>query len=92
MIGSGAIISGALVVNSVVGYNVRIHSFAHVEHSVIMNNVKIGRGAKIRKAIIDKHVQIAPEARVGYDLDSDRKKFEVTENGIVVIPKGAQVV
>jgi glucose-1-phosphate adenylyltransferase len=57
-----------------------------------MNNVKIGRGAKIRKAIIDKHVQIATEARVDYDLDSDRKKFEVTENGIVVIPKGAQVV
>ncbi|HCV45046.1 MAG TPA: glucose-1-phosphate adenylyltransferase, partial [Deltaproteobacteria bacterium] len=92
MISSGAIISGALVENSVVGYNVRINSFAHVEHSVIMNNVSIGRGAKIRKAIIDKHVQIAPEAQIGYDLEADKKRFEVTENGVVVIPKGAEVV
>ncbi len=91
MIGSGTIISGALVENSVVGYSVRIHSFAHVEHSVIMNNVEIGREAKIRKAIIDKHVRIAPGANVGYDLDTDRKKFQITENGIVVIPKGAKV-
>ena len=92
MISSGAIISGALVENSVVGYNVRINSFAHVEHSVIMNNVSIGRGAKIRKAIIDKHVQIAPEAQIGYDLEAYKKRFEVTENGVVVIPKGAEVV
>ena len=92
MISSGAIISGALVENSVVGYNVRIHSFAHVEHSVIMNNVSIGRGAKIRKTIIDKHVQIASEVQIGYDLEADKKRFEVTENGVVVIPKGAEVV
>ena len=91
MIGSGTIISGALVENSVVGYSVRIHSFAHVEHSVIMNNVEIGREAKIRKAIIDKHVHIAPGANVGYDLDTASKKFQITENGIVVIPKGAKV-
>ena len=92
MISSGAIISGALVENSVIGYNVRIHSFAHVEHSVIMNNVSIGRGVKIRKTIIDKHVQIAPEVQIGYDLEADKKRFEVTENGVVVIPKGAEVV
>ena len=92
MISSGAIISGALVENSVIGYNVRIHSFAHVEHSVIMNNVSIGRGVKIRKTIIDKHVQIAPEVQIGYDLVADKKRFEVTENGVVVIPKGAEVV
>ena len=91
MIGSGTIISGALVENSVVAYSVRVYSFAHVEHSVIMNNVEIGREAKIRKAIIDKHVRIAPGANVGYDLDKDRKKFQITENGIVVIPKGAKV-
>ena len=88
---AGAIISGALVENSVVGYMVRVHSFAHVEHSVIMNNVEIGREAKIRKTIIDNHVRIAPGAKVGFDLNADRKKFEVTENGVVVIPKGAEV-
>ncbi len=91
MIGAGSIISGSLVENSVLGYSVRVHSFAHVEHSVIMNNVEIGRGAKIKKAIIDKHVRIAPGASVGFDLQADSKKFKITESGIVVIPKGAKV-
>jgi len=91
MIGAGSIISGSLVENSVLGYSVRVHSFAHVEHSVIMNNVEIGRGAKIKKSIIDKHVRIAPGASVGFDLQADSKKFKITENGIVVIPKGAKV-
>jgi glucose-1-phosphate adenylyltransferase len=57
-----------------------------------MNNVKIGRGAKIRKTIIDKHVQIAAEVEIGYDLEADKKRFDVTENGVIVIPKGAKVV
>ena len=91
MIGAGSIISGSLVENSVLGYSVRVHSFAHVEHSVIMNNVEIGRGAKIKKSIIDKHVRIAPGASVGVDLQAESKKFKITENGIVVIPKGAKV-
>ena len=75
MIGSGTIISGALVENSVVAYIVRVNSFAHVEHSVIMNNVEIGRVAKIRKAIIDKHVRIAPGANVGMILIKTEKNF-----------------
>ena len=34
----------------------------------------------------------APGAEIGYDLEADKKRFEVTENGVVVIPKGAEVV
>jgi glucose-1-phosphate adenylyltransferase len=42
----------------------------------------------VRRAIVDKAVVIPPQARVGSDLASDRKKFTVTDSGIVVIPKG----
>jgi len=64
----------------------------HKEILEIMNNVNIGRGAKIKKTIIDKHVIIAPGAEIGYDLEADKKRFVVTENGVIVIPKGAEVV
>jgi glucose-1-phosphate adenylyltransferase len=56
-----------------------------------MENVEIGRHCEIRRAIIDKNVTIPPGTKIGVDLEADRKRFQVTESGIVVIPKGAQV-
>jgi glucose-1-phosphate adenylyltransferase len=53
--------------------------------------VQIGRRCKIRRAIIDKNVDIPPGMTIGYDLDEDRRRFHVTANGVVVIPKGMKV-
>jgi glucose-1-phosphate adenylyltransferase len=91
IVSSGSIISGSLVEQSVIGYSVHVHSFCHLQESVIMDRVDIGRGAKIRRAILDKDVHVAPGAEIGFDLGKDRKRFHVSEGGIVVIPKGAVV-
>jgi glucose-1-phosphate adenylyltransferase len=87
-IAHGCIVSGGLVQNSVLSPNVRINSYAEVHDSVLMENVDIGRHCKVRRAIIDKDVVIPPGTEIGYDLDADRKRFEVTQSGIVVIGKG----
>ena len=84
----GCIISGGKVQNSVLSPNVRVNSWASVKESVLMENVEIGRYAKIKKAIIDKDVYIPQDTVIGYNLEEDRKKFEVSPKGIVVIPKG----
>lgn len=91
VISAGSIISGGLVINTVVGYNVRVHSFSHISESVIMSDVEIGRNCKIKRAIIDKQVQIAPGTVIGYDLEADRQRYHVTDSGIVVIPKGTTI-
>ena len=91
MISPGAIISGAMVEKSFVGYNTRVHSFSHVNESVVMNNVVIGRGCKLHRVIIDKHVVIQPGTVIGHDPEEDANRFETTEDGIVVIPKGAEI-
>ncbi|RKY94287.1 MAG: glucose-1-phosphate adenylyltransferase [Ignavibacteriae bacterium] len=89
LICDGSIISGGLVERSILGPNVKINSFAYVTDSIIMYNCNIGRHARIRRAIIDKNVTIPEGYEIGFDLESDKKKFTVTESGIVVIGKNA---
>lgn len=87
VVSEGCIISGGMVRNSVLGRSVFVHSYSQIDDSVIMDYCEIGRQARIRRAIIDKNVEIAEGDEIGYDLDRDRKRFFVTETGIVVIPK-----
>jgi glucose-1-phosphate adenylyltransferase len=52
-----------------------------------MDFVEVGRYAKVRRAIIDKYVYIPEGEEIGYDLERDRKRFFVTDSGLIVIPK-----
>ncbi|MBI5640223.1 MAG: glucose-1-phosphate adenylyltransferase [Nitrospirae bacterium] len=87
----GCIISGGRVQNSVLSPNVRINSYADVRESILMENVEIGRNCKVRRAIIDKDIYIPAGTIIGYDAKADQERFLVSEGGIVVIPKGAEV-
>ena len=91
LICDGSIISGGLVERSIIGPNVKINSFAYVTDSIIMNNCNIGRHARIRRAIIDKNVHIPEGYEIGFDPANDKKKFTVSESGIVVIAKNAKL-
>ena len=88
IVSNGCIISGGRVQNSVLSPNVRVNSYCEITDSILMENVDIGRYCKIKKAIIDKDVVIPLNTTIGYDLDEDRKKYKVTEDGVVVIAKG----
>jgi glucose-1-phosphate adenylyltransferase len=85
IVAGSSIISGGTVRGSVVGRGVRVHSRATVEDSVLFDNCDIGRDAKVRRAILDKNVKVPEGAEIGYDLEADRKRYFVTETGIVVL-------
>jgi glucose-1-phosphate adenylyltransferase len=87
LICDGTIVSGGLVERSLLGPNVKVNSYSYVTDSIIMNNCNIGRHARIRRTIIDKNVIVPEGYEIGFDLESDKKKFTVTESGIVVIRK-----
>jgi glucose-1-phosphate adenylyltransferase len=87
VISEGCIISGGAVRNSILGRSVFVHSYSEIDDSVVMDYCNIGRYARIRRAIIDKNVSIPEGEVIGYDLEQDRKRYTVTDSGIVVIPK-----
>ena len=91
MVSHGCIISGGRIHRSVLSVGCRINSFSEVEESVLFERVRIGRHARIRRCIIDKDVEIPPGTVIGYDLEADKRRFHVTEGGLVVIPKRAKV-
>ena len=88
LVSEGTIISGGHVERSVLGPRCRVNSFSYVSESVLFDGVEVGRHARIRRAIIDKNVRIPPGMAIGFDEAEDRRRFTVSEQGIVAIPKG----
>lgn len=87
IVAEGTIISGSIVRGSVIGRNVRIHSYSLIEDAIIMNRVEVGRSCRIRRAIIDKNVYVPPGTEIGQNAEKDRERYHVTDTGIVVIPR-----
>ncbi len=91
LLATGVIISGATAHRSILGPRCFLHSWSLVEDSILFDDVEVGRHCKIRRAIIDKHVKIPPNTIIGYDAEHDKARFTVSDEGIVVIPKGIQL-
>lgn len=85
IVSQGVIVSGGQVTNSILSPDVRVNSFCEVERSILFSHVDIGRYSRIRNAIIDRHIRLPERTEIGYDLEEDRKKYHVTDTGIVVV-------
>ena len=85
VVSGGCIISGSTVRRSLLSSNVRVHGFCTIEDSVLLPNVEVGEHSVVKHAIIDKHCKLPPNFRVGVDPEEDRKRFHVTEKGIVLV-------
>jgi glucose-1-phosphate adenylyltransferase len=68
--------------------SVLVERAARLEHCIIMERSRIGRGAQVRRAIIDQDNDIPANERIGFDEAEDRRRFHVTDSGIVVVPAG----
>jgi len=87
LLADGCLIKGGKVFNSIISNDVIVNDYSDISHSIIYEGVNIGEGCKIRKAIIDKNNKIPPDTSIGYNLEDDKKKFTVSEGGVVVVPK-----
>ena len=87
IVSGGCIVSGGVVRNSILSPDVRVNSYAEVEASIVFGHVNVGRHARIRRAIIDRDVEIPEGTVIGYDTESDRQRYFVTETGITVVTR-----
>ena len=87
VVSMGCIVSGGTVRSSVLSPDVRINSFTEVDSSILFSHVNVGRHCRIRRAIIDRDVHIPEGTVIGYDTESDRQKYHVTDSGITVVTR-----
>jgi glucose-1-phosphate adenylyltransferase len=91
MVCAGVVISGATARRSVLSPRVHLHSYALVEDSIVLHGAEVARSAVVRRAILDKNVYIGEGVEIGVDPEADKRRFHVSDGGIVVIPKGQRV-
>ncbi|SJN54254.1 Glucose-1-phosphate adenylyltransferase [Vibrio ruber DSM 16370] len=87
MIANGVVNSGGSVQHSIISSNVRINDSATIVDSIIFDDVEIGEGCQLVNCIIDKHVRVPPYTQIGVDPVQDKKRFHVSEKGIIVVPE-----
>jgi glucose-1-phosphate adenylyltransferase len=87
MVCEGTIISGALIKNSIIGRNVKVHSFCEITDSIIFDHVKIGRGSRINRCIVDKNNLIPENTVLSSTEGTTEDDHFISESGIVVVKK-----
>jgi glucose-1-phosphate adenylyltransferase len=87
IVSAGCIVSGGTVRYSVLSPDVRVNSYTEVDSSILFSHVNVGRHCRIRRAIIDRDVHIPEGTTIGFDPESDRQKYFVTDSGITVVTR-----
>ncbi len=85
MVSGGAIISGAQVRQSMLFSDVHVDERSFVHAAVVLPNVTIGRDCVIQRAILDEGCEVRSGTQIGVDLESDKRRFEVTAQGVVLV-------
>lgn len=88
MVGQGSQVIEAEIRRSVIGRNVRIEHGAQIEECVIMDGAVIGSKVRLRRVVADRFNVIPAGTEIGGDPAADRRRYQVTKSGLVVLPRG----
>jgi glucose-1-phosphate adenylyltransferase len=87
LVAGGGIVSGSVVVHSVLFSRVRVNSFCTIDSSVLLPDVNVGRSCRLRRCIIDRACQIPEGMVIGENADEDSQRFYRSEEGIVLVTR-----
>lgn len=87
MIGQGSSCIDADIHRSIVGRGVRIDAGAQIDECILLDGVHVGSQSRLCRVIADRATVIHPGSRVGLDAGDDRKRFHVSNSGLVVLSR-----
>ncbi|OCG07803.1 glucose-1-phosphate adenylyltransferase [Gilliamella sp. wkB178] len=87
LIGAGSIISGSMIVNSIIFSKVRIDSFCTIDSSIISPDCIIKLRCRLRRCIIDRACYIPEGMIIGENPEEDAKRFYRSESGITLVTR-----
>lgn len=88
IMGGGSTLQGAVVRNSIIRREVVLEEDVELEDCIVMDYVRIGRGARLKRTIVGRYNVIEPGVHIGYDVTADEERYNVSPDGIVVVPPG----
>jgi glucose-1-phosphate adenylyltransferase len=87
LVSGGCIISGSVVVQSVLFPRVRVNSFCNIDSAVLLPEVWVGRSCRLRRCIIDRACVIPEGMVIGENAEEDARRFYRSEEGIVLVTR-----
>lgn len=87
-LGSGVIVECASLDHAVLCTGARVRQGARIERAIVMEHSVVGAGARLKNVIVDRDNAVPAGERIGHDPAQDRRRFAVTDEGIVVVPRG----
>jgi glucose-1-phosphate adenylyltransferase len=76
---------GSKVSQCVISTGVRVGNGSEIDSSVILAGCLIGQGCRIRNTIIAENVTIPANTEIGFNSRSDRERYSVTPEGVVIV-------
>ncbi len=85
MVSGGCMVKRTDLDTSILFSNVRIYEGSKLRGVLALPGAEIGAGSRLSNAIIDNRCIVPPGTVIGEDPEEDRKRFHVTEGGVVVV-------
>jgi glucose-1-phosphate adenylyltransferase len=85
LVAGGCIVSGSVIMRSLLFPSVRIANRSHIENSLLLSDVYVGMDCIIIRTIIDSNGHVPDGTTIGVDPVEDARRFYVTEKGIVLV-------
>jgi glucose-1-phosphate adenylyltransferase len=85
LVSGGCIISGSLVLRSLLFSKCRVHSWCKVEDAVLLPEVELKQHARLTRVVVDRGCCIPEGLVVGEDPAEDVRRFYRTESGVTLI-------